>query len=381
MFLGTLVALHGVLALGLGVLSNGDLIKAKSLRQFQIYFISLTLAWAWLYLNGSSLETGWLGMIGYLPFFLSYEVLLSAVCLHAAKDPRRLIKLFLPVVIVCYLVLVLCGPALSLYITDAYQALALLYCWNLCRSRSSKKDNIGDKYLANFMLLGALAFASRSACMFFTESQGSGYAYTAIVFTLTNVGMCLSIMASYFVGVKIKLVKQANTDSLTNVYNRRYFSSTIGQTHASSQRREMPYSVIICDIDLFKQVNDTHGHTAGDAALVKIASELTKIKRAEDTLSRYGGEEFIFLLPNTGLEEAEHLALRLKNHIERLVIQTGKKSFCVTMSFGVAKVHNNLSPSEVIENADEALLLAKGNGRNRICVSEEGIIRACTLQK
>ena len=381
MFLGTLVALHGVLALGLGVLSNGDLIKAKSLRQFQIYFISLTLAWAWLYLNGSSIEVGWLGLVGYLPFFLSYEVLLSAVCLHAAKDPRRLIKLFLPVVIVCYLVLVLCDHALSLYITDTYQALALLYCWNLCRSRSSKKDNIGDKYLANFMLLGASAFVARSACMYFTESPGSGYAYTAIVFTLVNVGMCLSIMASYFVGVKIKLVKQANTDSLTNVYNRRYFSSNLNQTHASSCRRSIPYSVIICDIDLFKSVNDTYGHTAGDLALVRIAKELTKVKRTEDTLSRYGGEEFIFLLPDTDLEEAESVALRLKDQVEKLVICTGKKSFGVTMSFGVAKVHANLSPSDVIENADEALLLAKGNGRNRICVSEAGIIRACTLQK
>ena len=381
MFLGTLVALHGILALGLGVLVNGDVVKAKSLRQFQIYFLALTLSWTVLYVNGPMPEVGWISSLGYLPFFLSYELLLSAVCLHAGHRPRNRLRIFIPVILISYVALLCCSPSMSLHVTDAYQILALSYCWSLCRTRYLRTENIGDKYLTDFMAIGVIAFAARSYCMYATDTEGSGFVYTAIVFTLVNIGICLSIMASYFISIKTTLEKQANTDSLTGVYNRRYFSASIEQTHAASKRRNAPYSVIICDIDHFKSINDTYGHTAGDVALTKVAQTLDEGKRIEDTLSRYGGEEFVFLLPDTGLVEAEQLAHRLRSKIENLTIDSDKKSFSLTMSFGVARIHDMLDSTDVVEHADAALLLAKGNGRNRICVSEHGVIRACNLHQ
>jgi len=374
--LGTLIALHGILAVGLGVLLNGDLIKAKSLRQFQLYFVSVALTWTVLYLKGPIVQEGWIGTLGYLPFFLSYILLLAAVCLHAGhKAPVRR-SLIASALIAFYLALLYCSRSSVIHITDMYQVLALGYCWNLCRLRYERTHNIGDHYLSNFMLLGIITLSARTLYVYVNGNLGSGFVYTAVAFTLVNVGICLSIMASYFLEVKVALEKQANTDSLTGVYNRRYFTSSLEQTHASCKRRNSTYSIIICDIDLFKNVNDTYGHICGDLALIKVARCLDKIKRCEDTLSRYGGEEFVFLLPDTKLEEATKLAERFRRKVADLTIDLGQKSLSLTMSFGVAGVYGMSDPSDVVGDADIALLYAKGDGRNGVYYSDRGVLHS-----
>lgn len=381
LFLTTLIAIHGVLALGLGAMSNGDVAQAKSLRLFQLYFLLLTCSWTLLYLKGPHLDVGWYKALSYIPFFLSYEFLLTAVSIHSTGQVRYHKASFIPLMVVLYLVLSLSGSQASIHVTDTYQCAALLFCWIIASGRYSQGGNNGDLYLSRFFLFGALAFSSRSIYVLASGDIGQGFIFSSSVFTVVNIGICLSIMVSHFLEVKARLEQEANTDSLTGIYNRRYFNAVADRIHALSVRHHEPYSILICDIDHFKLVNDTYGHTAGDISLKQVANMLLKGKRAEDTLARYGGEEFIFILPSTHAQDAELLAERIRTMVETNNIIADAATFTLTMSFGIAQFYPNYTSRQVIDEADAALLKAKSAGRNGICVSERGVLRASELYR
>jgi diguanylate cyclase (GGDEF)-like protein len=147
-------------------------------------------------------------------------------------------------------------------------------------------------------------------------------------------------------------------DPLTGLANRRFMDIMLKRSFAKAVRFKRPLSVIMLDIDHFKKYNDTHGHREGDKILVKLAQVLEKETREIDLAVRYGGEEFLVLLPETGLKSACEVAERI-----RLTVQTATK---VTVSLGVTSYHENIHQDEIIEKADEALYKAKQNGRNRV---------------
>lgn len=167
-----------------------------------------------------------------------------------------------------------------------------------------------------------------------------------------------------------ELEKMSNIDPLTQIYNRRKFDEEYNKEWNSALRTNENLTIIMGDIDFFKQYNDFYGHVKGDDVLVNISSSiLNNIKRSKDVLARYGGEEFIIMLPNTDLEGGLHLANKLRKKIEDLNIEHEKSSFGkITMCFGVTsvKVDSNVSKKKIIKIADIALYLAKKNGRNRI---------------
>ena len=131
-------------------------------------------------------------------------------------------------------------------------------------------------------------------------------------------------------------------------------------------QRDNEMSIIILDIDFFKKVNDRYGHNVGDKVLIQVAHSLLKTLRNIDVICRWGGEEFLALLPTASLENASLLAEKLRAYIESLEIDIVGG---VTVSFGVAQVINGESMEDVIERADKALYLAKNSGRN--CVRTE----------
>ena len=158
----------------------------------------------------------------------------------------------------------------------------------------------------------------------------------------------------------------ASTDSLTGLYNRHKFTELYLSSYTSMIQRNNEMSLILLDIDFFKQVNDTYGHGVGDKVLVQIAHALLRTLRNIDIVCRWGGEEFLVLLPTASIENAKNLAQKLKEHIETLDIDIAGS---VTASFGVSCVKEGESMQEVVDRADRALYLAKNFGRN--CVKTE----------
>ena len=158
----------------------------------------------------------------------------------------------------------------------------------------------------------------------------------------------------------------ASTDSLTGLYNRYKFSELYLSSYTSMVQRHNEMSLIMLDIDFFKKVNDTYGHNIGDQVLIQISHVLLRTLRNIDIVCRWGGEEFMVLLPTASLSQASHLAEKLRSDIESLELDVVGS---VTASFGVSLVREGESMQDAIERADKALYLAKKSGRN--CVQTE----------
>lgn len=160
------------------------------------------------------------------------------------------------------------------------------------------------------------------------------------------------------------LYNSAVEDQLTGLRNRRGFYDFY-ETYISSNGSD-GHCVIMCDIDFFKKFNDTYGHNAGDAVLRHVADVFHSNIRVDDGVFRWGGEEFIFLLPHTDLDTAAALAEKLRKTIEESVCRFEELELRVTMSFGVHTVSQELSVEDNVKAADEMLYKAKENGRNQV---------------
>lgn len=167
-----------------------------------------------------------------------------------------------------------------------------------------------------------------------------------------------------------KLEKLAHTDSLTEVWNRRYLLNFAEQEIQRCHRYYRSLSVLMIDIDFFKKVNDSFGHSMGDDILVIMTQTVTKCLRNVDILGRFGGEEFVVLLPETELDAAKITAERIRENIENLKIPNGEEYISITVSIGVASYHfQDVNIDMLIQRADEALYQAKNQGRNRVVVN------------
>lgn len=164
-----------------------------------------------------------------------------------------------------------------------------------------------------------------------------------------------------------ELREQAATDALTGLYNRRYFWDLLEREVLATERNRRPFSVIMLDIDHFKEINDTWGHDAGDYVLKEIANMLRASVRGSDVAVRYGGEEFAMLLPEASAGAAAERAESLRRALEALVIRYGEKNLSVTASFGVVEYDGSTHDAAALVKAvDEALYAAKAGGRNRV---------------
>lgn len=159
------------------------------------------------------------------------------------------------------------------------------------------------------------------------------------------------------------LLRQANTDPMTGVLNRRAFQDRIDQFRNNTPDR--PGTLALFDLDHFKQVNDGHGHDAGDAALLHFADVLRANLRIEDVIGRLGGEEFAVLFPGLSTTAAMAACERVRSSLQDARIHAGDTTFTITVSAGVAPIRPDLSSDEVFRIADAALYRAKSRGRNR----------------
>ncbi|SFP03159.1 diguanylate cyclase [Hydrogenimonas thermophila] len=162
----------------------------------------------------------------------------------------------------------------------------------------------------------------------------------------------------------------ASTDPMTKLYNRRYFTNVSQHILEIAKRENQSLSLVMLDIDKFKNINDTYGHQIGDEVIISLANELTQNQRKSDIVSRYGGEEFVVLLPNTSLEEAIGVAEKLREKIDLKTINLDnyeKLKFTISLGVSEVKVFNEKNIEKALKRADDALYTAKESGRNRVC--------------
>lgn len=227
---------------------------------------------------------------------------------------------------------------------------------------------------ARYFLLGAIAAMSG---VILTDLSVAGFIpYNALTYRAAEIGMmidatllALALAYQFRVGQKEKFQAElmARADPLTGLNNRRAFYEITKPIWSTALRNQRDVSVILLDIDQFKQINDSYGHAHGDEVLIAVASILTRSAREGDVLVRWGGEEFILFLPETNLESAIALAERLRIAISdmRVTHPNGKISF--TASFGVAqRMAQTASLEELTSIADRWLYQSKHEGRNRV---------------
>jgi len=177
---------------------------------------------------------------------------------------------------------------------------------------------------------------------------------------------CISKSECFLDYIK-NLKEYAILDPLTGVYNKRQILNFLEKFLANFVRyKKDPFSIMMLDIDYFKKINDTYGHLAGDFVLKEFVKIIKNKIRSSDILGRFGGEEFILILPNTKVSGALKLAMRIKDEVENYVFEYAQENIKVTTSIGITSVSLNDSVESLLERVDEALYDAKRKGRNRI---------------
>jgi diguanylate cyclase (GGDEF)-like protein len=167
--------------------------------------------------------------------------------------------------------------------------------------------------------------------------------------------------------LKNRIREQSIRDPLTNLYNRRFLNEFMERELALARRNQKPLAVVMLDLDHFKQLNDQFGHQTGDKVIEMVAKHLLRQSRRTDILFRYGGEEFLVILPNTNATQARHLAENWRVHVEQAQVFAKHQAVNITLSAGVACYpEQGTTAFNLIQAADEALYQAKAAGRNQV---------------
>jgi diguanylate cyclase (GGDEF)-like protein len=226
-------------------------------------------------------------------------------------------------------------------------------------------------YLLDTAYTGAGSFQAAAEIESLNYMEGIAFVYG---FTL----LCIVLTTR---SLQDALRLQAAIDPLTGLFNRRAFEESAIRMLVAGQRNGRPVSLLLMDLDHFKAINDDHGHKAGDGVLVKFAKHLVDHTRVPDLICRFGGEEFVVLLPDTSQEQARTLAERIRAEWEKVAIQSSRGDFRATVSIGLAEAtldeRENLY--DLADRADQALYAAKQQGRNRILSWERGL-RLATVE-
>jgi diguanylate cyclase (GGDEF)-like protein len=207
---------------------------------------------------------------------------------------------------------------------------------------------------------------------FFTIDPASPWIYIYLTLgTATIFGFIGTVFGAFYQ----KLESATERDDLTGLFNQSAFMRTATVLHQLAIRHRESFSILMLDIDRFKDVNDKNNHLVGSYVLKQIARIIDRGVRRSDLSGRFGGDEFIFCLPKTGVEAAHLIADRLRREIEAETFVYGYHRVRVTVSIGVASCYQasrDVSLSYLIEKADEALYAAKNDGRNRVVRREVG---------
>ena len=214
----------------------------------------------------------------------------------------------------------------------------------------------------NFTLIISLLTENENEAKFFQSKKNELSLYIESVRSLIESHVLMQ-----------QLVDQSLHDGLTGVYNRKFLEDFVERVTYQADRRAISYGVLMIDIDHFKQVNDTYGHDIGDKFIQLLANTVKSIIRKADTISRYGGEEFVVLLYECDVENARRIAEKIRVAFSKSSVYNGKERIQKTISIGVSyfSKDNKTELRDVIKEADEALYEAKKSGRNRVVLYQD----------
>lgn len=209
-------------------------------------------------------------------------------------------------------------------------------------------------------------------CVSLNSDQPNAYDAQALQF-FSVIGYQMAASLKHFQRFS-SIKSMAIYDTLTALYNRRYFEERLIVEAQKSFFGGSSLSLVMVDIDHFKKINDTFGHTEGDKVLKEIASLLKTSVRKKDTVARYGGEEFILILPEAGLEETVMISERIRQLVEKTPFDVGQAHINLTVSLGISNspIHRARTKEDLVKMADQALYDAKRGGRNRVCIFHPG---------
>jgi diguanylate cyclase (GGDEF)-like protein len=236
-------------------------------------------------------------------------------------------------------------------------------------------DVVMDGILTSFrpreILVDPIVFSGVPLCVILLASA-SGFSHEDKVhLDLLHRGLALSFHNAVLFD---RLEHLAALDAHTGLYNRRFGMSRMQEEFSRAVRTGSPLGLLMFDIDNFKKVNDTYGHLVGDRVIKQIAQVVRSVAREGDVTLRYGGEEFLMVLPGASVHDAEKVAERLRRTIEESHVEVGAQSIGVTVSVGVMSYPDCTANNETdcVRIADEALYAAKAGGRNRVVVHAQG---------
>jgi len=388
-----LVMISGLLALSLAVVARGE--RRDGLRIWAGAMGLESLAWALISVRGAVPDMTSI-LIANLLMVAAQAMKLAAVYEYRGLPWPRW-RCLLPILVMCIVIAgldyddfkhrVIYGSLI--YAAQMWMLLGIL-----------RTDTASPRGRAWWLLFAATAtvipiFALRAlAALFGTEefaTLGSTVAPNTIqvlVFVCVIVLDILGSLGFILMGKErsdFELRVLAMTDFLTKTMNRRAFTARAEQEIAMAQRTGSPLALLMIDIDHFKLINDEYGHAAGDAVLAEVARIIGASVRKQDTLGRYGGEEFGVLLPATDQAGALVLAEKLRNAVESMRYRVGQKNVSVTISTGVTVCQATCATcrsglNQLLEDADKALYQAKHAGRNRTVVTPAGCAIPCRIR-
>jgi diguanylate cyclase (GGDEF)-like protein len=235
---------------------------------------------------------------------------------------------------------------------------------------------VGSQRLATQMLLAGICFLTLAAAYWLHLHVPPSYSMPAAVrvflyiFNLASTFVIIATVAMIFSHAerqyKERLAEESNTDPLTRLSNRRWAMTCLASERARVRRCAREFVVAIGDLDDFKQINDQFGHHAGDDVLVAVAGALRRALRTQDVIARWGGEEFLLLLPETNLDNGSMVLDRLRALVAGLEIPSGPHRLRISITFGVAVAGPADDVEAVVKAADAALYEGKRQGKNRV---------------
>jgi diguanylate cyclase (GGDEF)-like protein len=248
----------------------------------------------------------------------------------------------------------------------------------LCGWRSWHKNNVGDAIIACGALLMVVGVPLALYQLLIQDNSVNAQSIAFGMHSAAYILVAMGFLASVLIEYQQHLSHLATQDPLTRLLNRRGLESALQITLAQAARQHSPTSAIMIDIDRFKEVNDNFGHDTGDQVIRVIANFLLRLSRSSDVVARTGGEEYLVILPDTGLDAARVLAERIRFCIAERPLVANNQRIPVTVSLGVAGALGEVDLDILTAEADRAMYLAKRGGRNRVASVENKPIHLST---
>ncbi len=277
----------------------------------------------------------------------------------------------------------------------AFTAAALVVCAAILWLDVSTSADITESFLLPLAFIAvyplrrhwatALVLAASIAVVVFgalLEDEGE-----SVQAMLVNRGMTIVVLVGIafllhrVTASEATLFRIATTDPLTGIFNRRHFMGMLAREQQRAERYKTGFAVLMLDIDHFKRINDTYGHPVGDLAIKAMAAAAGRCLRPTDIIGRFGGEEFVVMLPHTDEAGAVIAAERIREEVAKIVVAAESNEVRFTVSIGAALYAPKCTIDQVLECADKALYAAKAGGRNQVCVGRlaDGGTAAATL--